>query len=142
VSLRPWLKKNVKNPCPPLSRWVASCREQFESLTAQAPQDPTDLRRPADVACKCAECAELRRFLENPREPVHRFSVKEERRNHLADQIRKHKLDLDSKTEKKGSPYTLVCTKNKASYEEQLKTYHQDQARLTTIRSIEASLPK
>ena len=56
-SLRPWLKKNVKEPCAALTRWVAACREQLESLTAQEPQEPADFRREAPITCKCPECA-------------------------------------------------------------------------------------
>jgi hypothetical protein len=139
--LRPWLKTNVKKPIPALTQWVASCREQLESLTAHAPQEPTDFRRTAAVACNCADCAELKRFLHDPNEPMHRFSVKQERRTHLEGKIREHQLDLNTTTERLRSPYTLVCTKNKASYQASLKTYLQDQEHLATVRSIEASLP-
>jgi hypothetical protein len=141
VSLQPWLKKNVKKPSDPLTEWLAWCREQLESLTARAPQEPTDFCRAAPITCNCADCAELKRFLEDPRESVHRFSIREDRRKHLEYQIRDQKCDLDLKTEKSRSPYTLVCTKNQASYREKLKKYHQDQEHLATVRSIEAGLP-
>jgi hypothetical protein len=141
VNLRPWLKKNVKKPCPALTQWLTSCREQLEALTARAPQEPKDFRRAAAITCKCPDCAELKRFLEDPHESVHRFRVKQERRDHLEHRIREHKCDLDRKTERSGSPHTLVCTKNTASYQEKLKKYHQDQEHLATVRSIEASLP-
>jgi hypothetical protein len=140
--LRPWLKKNVKKPCAALTQWVASCREQLEALTARVPQEPIDFRRPAAITCNCADCAELKRFLEDPREPVHRFSIREDRRKHLEHRIREHKCDLNFRTERGGSPHTLVCTKNMASYQEKLKTYHQDQEHLATVRSIEAILPR
>jgi hypothetical protein len=139
--LRPWIGKHLKEPCPALARWVASCREQLESLTARAPQEPTDFRRPAEIDHKCADCAELKRFLEDPSEAVHRFSVRQDRRDHLEHMIRGRKCDLDLQTDRRGSPHTLVCTKNKASYQERLTTYHQDRERLATVRSIEASLP-
>jgi hypothetical protein len=140
VGLQPWLRKNVKKPCAALAQWAASCREQLESLTAQAPQEPTDFRRPAEIKCKCADCAELKRFLDDLRESVHRFSVRQDRRSHLEMRIREHGCDLELKTERNRSPHTLVCTKNKASYQEKLKTYLRDQDHLLTVRSIEASL--
>jgi len=140
--LQPWLVKSVKKPCPALSDWIAACRAQLEALTAQAPQAPTDYRRSAGVSCKCADCGELRRFLADRHEPVHRFPVAEGRRSHLESKIREHRCDVNVKTERKGSPYTLVCTKNTASYQAKLKTYHQDQERLARLRSIQASLPK
>jgi hypothetical protein len=140
-SLRPWLKTNVKKPCAPLARWVASCREQLEALTARAPREPTDFRRAAPLSCKCAECAELKRFLGDPAESVHRFRAKEERRKHLAAQIAHHQCDLSLKTERTGSPHTLVCTKTTASYHASVQTYQRNQEHLASVRSIEASLP-
>jgi hypothetical protein len=141
VALRPWLKKNVKRPVPGLTQWIASCREQLESLTARVPQEPRDYRRAAHVTCQCAECGELKRFLEDPNESVHRFRAREKVRDHLEHQIRDRKLDLNFKTERTGSPYTLVCTKNVASYQARLKKYHEDLEHLATLRSIEAGLP-
>ena len=142
VELRPWLKANLKEPCEAVTQWVAWCREQLESLTARVPEEPADFRRPAEIHCKCADCAELKRFLADPRESVHRFRAPQDRRSHLEHRIREHRCDLDLATERRGSPHTLVCTKNQASYRVRLKTYHQDLERLATVRSIEAGLPK
>jgi hypothetical protein len=140
-SLRPWLKKNVKEPSAALGRWVAVCREQLEALTAQVPQEPTDFRREADISCKCADCAELKKFLKDPDEAAHRFSRAQPQRDHLENEIRQHKADLDLRTERRGRPYTLACTKNKASYERELKEYHRDQERLAAVVAIQESLP-
>src|SRR5205823_646695 len=57
--LQPWLKKNVHKRSPVLTRWLGACREQLEVLTAHAPQEPADFRRPAEITCKCADCTEL-----------------------------------------------------------------------------------
>ena len=141
ISLGPWLKKNTKIAASGLSRWVAACREQLEHLTAQAPREPTDFRRAAAISCRCADCAELRRFLEDPHEAVHRFSMGQDRRKHLEEKIRQHKCDLDTATERTRSPHTLVCTKNKASYQAELKTYRQDQQSVASVRAILDSLP-
>ena len=87
------------------------------------------------------DCAELKRFLEDPHEAVHRFSMGQDRRNHLEEKIRQHKCDLDTTTERTRSPHTLVCTKNKASYQAELKTYRQDQQSLASVIAILESLP-
>jgi hypothetical protein len=142
TALEPWLKKNVKEPSDGLSHWLAACREQLEALTAQTPQPPADFRRDAEISCKCADCAELKRFLKDPAEPVHHFRAAEPRRQHLESNIRQHHIDLDLRTERRGSPYTLVCTKNQASYEAKLKKFHEDQEHLATVRAIEKSVPK
>jgi hypothetical protein len=142
TALAPWLAKNVKTPSPALSRWLASCREQLEGLTAETPQPPADFRRDARVSCGCANCTELKRFLRDPREQVHRFRAAQAERSHLADQIRQSSSDLDLRTEERGRPYTLICTKNTASYKARLARFHEDQEHLADIRSIEASVPK
>jgi hypothetical protein len=141
-ALRPWLKKNLKKPSAALAAWLAACRGQLEALTASAPREPADFRRKAAIDCKCADCTELKRFLQDPRESVHRFSAREDRRRHLEYTIRENECDLDFKTERRGSPYTLVCTKNTASHQKRLKTYHQDQEYLKMVRAVEASLPR
>ena len=141
ASLRPWLAKHVKKPLPALTTWLSSCREQLESLTAKAPEAPKTFQRAAEIKCTCQECAELKQFLKDPGESSHRFRMRQDRRDHLANNIRQHKCDLDLKTETRGSPHTLICTKNTASFQERTKTYHQDQEHLATVRAIEARLP-
>jgi hypothetical protein len=141
TALQPWLEKHVTKPCPALSHWLAACRTQLEALTAQAPQPPADFRRAASLACKCADCGELKRFLEDAHESVHRFRAVEARRRHLEAIIQQHHCDLDLTTERRGSPHTLVCTKNRASYLAQLRTFQLDQEHLATIRAIQAGVP-
>jgi hypothetical protein len=111
TTLKSWLESHVTRPSPALSHWLAACCEQLESLTAEEPQAPTDFRRSAVLSCKCPSCRELSRFLDDPHEQVHRFSAPEDRRRHLQDSIRQHHCDVDCRTEKRGRPYTLVCTK-------------------------------
>lgn len=141
TALQPWLRKNLKRCSPGLSHWLAACAEQLEALTAQEPQPPADFRRAAPISCKCADCAELKHFLEDPRESEHRFRAIEHRRRHLEDRVRGQNCDLDLRTERKGSPHTLVCTKNTASYKARLSKFHQDQEHLATVRAIQASVP-
>ncbi len=56
--------------------------------------------------------------------------MREELRNHLQGVIGRAALDIDTKTEKKGRPYTLVCTKNRASYRRRLAEYAEDVDRM------------
>jgi hypothetical protein len=136
VGLRPWLKKHVKEPFPALTKWWDSVREQLEALTAREPQEPADFCRAAPITCNCSDCTELKQFLRDPNESVHRFRAAEARRKHLKHEIRNHQCDLDLKTERRGSPHTLVCTKNKASYHASVQKYHEDQLHLATIKAI------
>jgi predicted 2-oxoglutarate/Fe(II)-dependent dioxygenase YbiX len=142
VGLQPWIKKHVKKPVAGLSEWVAACCEQLASLTVQMPQEPADFRREANISCNCADCTELKKFLKDPKEKVHRFPIRKERRQHLHQIIDRHQCDVTHVTERKGSPQTLVCTKTTASFQRSLQKYHQDKEHLATLRSMEASLPK
>jgi hypothetical protein len=139
--LKPWLGKHRKKSCPELTRWVVAVREQLEALTAQEPQPPADFRRPAEVKCKCAFCGELNRFLADPQAETHRFSTPEANRHHLEHNIREYRCDIDCRTEERGRPYTLICTKNQASFHLSVLVYHEDQKRLAYIRAVESGLP-
>jgi hypothetical protein len=139
--LEPWLAKHVKQPSPALRNWLAACLAQLEHRTAAEPQAPADWRRDAPVPCNCADCAELKQFLGDPAAPAHRFPVAQQRRNHLASAVRQHQLDLDLRTEERGRPYTLICTKNNASFRARLALYHEDLERLARLRRIGERLP-
>jgi hypothetical protein len=141
TALGPWLKKHLKRPPEVLARWLAACCEQLESLTAQEPVAPADFRRDANLSCRCADCEEMRKFLKDPVEEVHRFRVRQDRRDHLERNAKDSRCDLDYVTDRKGSPQTLVCTKNTASYDARLKKYREDLGHLAALRSIRASVP-
>ena len=142
TDLQPWLAKHVEKPCPTLTRWVEACVAQFEAITAQEPQPPADFRRDAPLpANRNADAEALKRFVEDPREEVHRFRMDQGRRNTMENLIREYHLDLKMATEKKGSPHTLVCTKTTATFEARLKKYREDLERLATLRAIRAKLP-
>lgn len=140
--LGPWLKQSVRKRSAPLSDWLAACCAQLEALTATEPVAPADFRRPAAIACKCASCAALKRFLDDPREQEYRYSAAEPQRGHLEASIRQSRADLDCRTEKRGRPYSLVCTKNTASYQASVKTYHENVEHLATLQAIQKSLPR
>jgi hypothetical protein len=142
IDLGPWLEKHVEKPPAALSHWLASCCEQLEAHTNRPPQPPADFRRDAALSCHCAACGELKRFLEDPNQEVYHYRAREDQRRHLENSIRQGHCDLDLRTERRGSPYTLVCTKNTASYKARLQQYHQDQDRLLLLRSIELSFPE
>lgn len=142
IALRPWLAEHLSAPCPPLSRWIGACCQQYEGLTAQMPQPPGDQRRPDELTCNCKDCAELKQFLQDPRERERRFARNVQYRRHLEEVIKRSKSDLDCTTDRNSKPQALVCTKNDASYRAALKKYQQDKEQLGTLRAIEPNLPK
>lgn len=72
------------------------------------------------VPVACADCAELNRFLVNPTEQVARFTWIGTRRTHISKDLNPRHYDLY--TDKGRTPYTLVITKTKRQYEDQLSS--------------------
>ena len=97
--------------------WVDRVLVLLDRLIAEAPKPPPNYARPGLNTCTCADCRELDVFLRDPRRSCERFPLRESRRQHLLEVIRRNSCDLDTAVERRGSPYALVCTKTKASFE-------------------------
>jgi predicted 2-oxoglutarate/Fe(II)-dependent dioxygenase YbiX len=119
-----------------LDRLLHHCITELRTLTATPIEAPADWTRAAAVGCTCDDCKELARFLRDPVERVHRFARRKELRQHLHRQIDHHGLDLSHVTERKGSPQTLVCTKNQATYERRLAQFHIDVQLLKDLEAL------
>ncbi|MGH7947431.1 MAG: hypothetical protein ACREF9_20855, partial [Opitutaceae bacterium] len=100
------------------------------------PEPPTDWRQDAAVSCRCADCRELQTFVLDPVERVHRFRVRQDRRQHLHQTIDRHGLEMTHVTERKGSPQTLVCTKDRRSYRRRCDQYKQDIDALAALADL------
>ncbi len=138
LSLETWLKRNIKHTSAPLHRWLAAVAEELESRASHPPQEPADWRRESAIGCNCADCKELGRFLKDPNAQTGRFPLAESRRQHLHHIIDQKKLDTTHATERKGRPYTLVCTKTQASYERALQAHRVDLDHQAKIRQLAA----
>lgn len=112
----------------------AACLAHLTGRAAEALEAPKDWSRPNDIACKCGHCAELGRFLSDPQRPTWSLKAAGHVRNHVEETIRRAHSDVDVRTERRGSPHTLVCTKNQASYERHVAQRKQD---LTHIKTLE-----
>ena len=139
-ALESWLVRKLAEPHRAISRWIAECRSALESRVAQVPQKPTDYRRAAKLSCRCSDCRELASFLAKTDESVHRFPVRKDRRRHLHQIIARHKCDLTHVTERRGSPYTLVCTKTTASYDAARQIHERDKKNLTRLKTLEEKI--
>ncbi len=116
-----------------LIRWKDFCVSQLEALTAKKPKEPVHWGRPAKMGCSCSYCKEIEAFLRDREKPVLRIKVKKEIRKHLHRQIEARRCDLHHVTERKGSPHTLVCTKNQASFHGKIRAYER---RLGLLRKL------
>lgn len=94
---------------------------------------PADWARDPALTCSCPHCAGLARFLADPAQPRWEFRAAQAQRTHVETTIANSKCDVDTATVRKGSPHTLVCTKNQASYEARAR---QRQGDLTLLERL------
>ena len=101
--------------------------EYLLARSATPPRPPPDRALPTDrLTCGCESCAELRRFCADPVAGVLRIPVRRELRGHIRREIERAGVDISCETERRGSPYTLVSTKTRATYERRLGQYRED----------------
>ena len=110
----------------PVQRLCAACRAHLEARLALALAPPGDWRRASALPCRCQHCDGLARFLDSPDQRIWRFKAAEAARKHVLSSLRDAGSDVDSVTDKTGSPHALVCTKNQASYERRVLQRQQD----------------
>lgn len=131
------LTRAVDGRCPPpLRRWLDAIRRTLESRAASPPREPTDWRRASATGCGCAECREVQQFLDDPTRQTLRLPLAEPRRKHLHNVIDHRRLDTTHVTERRGRPYTLVCTKTTASYQRALQAHRTDLDQLAKVRTL------
>ena len=87
---------------------------------------PPDWTRDNPLQCGCAECRALGAFLLAPDQRQWRLKALQERRTHVENIVRNTPCDVDLATERRGSPHTLVATKNEASYRRRSEQRRQD----------------
>jgi hypothetical protein len=97
------------------------------------PEPPADWYMNVELSCSCPDCLELQAFARDPAERVHRFRVRKERRRHLHYIIDRQRLDMNHVTERVGSPQTLVCTKDRRTFDRRIKQYCDEVAAMRTL---------
>jgi hypothetical protein len=98
-------------------RLRAACLAHLEARIALQLEPPDDWRRDSRIGCTCNDCQALGLFLDDAAQPAWVFAAAEPRRRHVEETIRAAGCDVDTTTEKRGSPHRLICTKNQASYQ-------------------------
>jgi hypothetical protein len=109
-----------------IERLRAACIAHLRARIAEPLAPPTDWRRASVLPCHCQHCAELARFLDDPERQTWVLKAVQADRSHVEDSIRRAESDLDTMTDRRGRPYSLICTKNQASYERRAKQRRQD----------------
>ena len=115
--------------------WLHAVDTLLEN-TERPPAPPEDWRQEVAIACRCADCRELQAFARDRVQQSRLFAVRKDRRKHLHRQIECHGLDMEHVTERKGRPFSLVCTKTRRSYERRCQVYKEDIAALVTLKAL------
>jgi hypothetical protein len=116
-----------------VQRLRIACRDHLRARIAEPLEAPRDCSRANDIACRCAHCVDLGRFLADPVRKVWTLKAATDRRDHIEETIRKARCDLDVATDRRGRPYSLVCTKNQASYDRRAKQRQEDLENLALL---------
>ena len=113
------------------------CARLVSSTCARASQSPWRRRATGGermpVGCKCPRCGELSDFLRDPERKSWAMQGRQADRDHVETTISNAHCDLNVMTERRGSPHSLVCTKNQASYEGRVKQRAKDLADLEQL---------
>ncbi|MBL0408180.1 2OG-Fe(II) oxygenase [Microvirga aerilata] len=111
---------------PPVQRLRDACLDHLRARIARPLVAPSNWSRATVLPCQCRHCTELSRFLADPEQTTWAFKAVEADRSHVEQTIQRAHCDVDITTDRRGRPYTLVCTKNHASYDRRAKQRRKD----------------
>ncbi len=89
-------------------------RHVEDSLTqsaAEPPRSDSDWSIVVPLSCHCALCAKLSAFLSHPQMTRFEWPLAKDRRQHIHHILDGHHLPVSHETTRRGSPFTLVLTK-------------------------------
>lgn len=137
--LSEWLKSKSTMSNEFVGAFFTPVFEEIKHLATMPIEAPKDWKREVAIKCECPECRSFSAFLLSSTEKQFFLKMREERRVHIEGAVRQYKIDVDCSTiTNKGSPYTLVCTKNQASYERAVKQQNADIELFKELQQISA----
>lgn len=116
-----------------------SAAESLLQRSGQPPDPPRNWFIDARLRCSCKACRQLVAFCRDPYLQATQIAVARPLRKHLRGKIDALKLDIDYRTERSGSPFKLVCEKNRTSYQRRLDQFGDD---LKRMKELIADAPK
>ena len=106
---------------------IEICLKKLEKNISNKPHPPNDWQRAIPKESKKGEIWDiLIPFLESPTLEKIEYKKAQGYRNEMENGIRNAHLDLDTQTIKRGTPHTLLITKNVATYKKTLKKWNED----------------
>ena len=100
----------------------------------QTLEPPRDWTRPSAIGCQCQHCRELSRFLADAGNQTWTLRAAQNIRTHVENEINRARSDVKTRTERRGSPHSLIAVKNQASYERRVAQRKQDLADLAALQ--------
>ncbi|HEY1932837.1 MAG TPA: 2OG-Fe(II) oxygenase [Acetobacteraceae bacterium] len=114
-------------------RLRAACLAHLRVRIGEPLAAPPDWQRQSTLKCPCPRCRELAVFLADPEARTWVLRAAQDHRGHIEATIASDRCDVDTKTETRGRPYSLVCTKNQASYQRRVVQRTKDLADLAAL---------
>jgi hypothetical protein len=131
LALREEPAKPAKAAVAPM---VVACVEHLTARCALPLIRPPDAARETDgLACECADCAELRTFLCDPKATTWRLKAAQQRRSHVEHEAARARTDIAMHTERHGNPHALVCVKTTARYDARVRQREADKRALAAF---------
>jgi hypothetical protein len=96
-------------------------------------EPPPDWERANPLRCDCADCRDLGVFLLDPRRREWTLKAAADRRGHVEGTVRSNPCDVDLTTLRRGSPHTLMATKNQASYRRRVAQRRNDETDVAAL---------
>lgn len=112
------LSKEIARPLFPYPDWCRPCPPVPKN------QDASSHSRRNEIPV----CQEIATFMADPAAREHPIRRRQDERVSAEEFIKRHFLDLDYETIRKGTPHTLHCTKNDRSYQHELELRKIDEA--------------
>ena len=119
---------------PALDAVYKAAVAHLETRIAEPLEPPLDWTRPSGIGCRCQHCRELSEFLADGTRESWTLRATQQVRTHVEDEIRRASADVDTETLRRGSPHSLICRKNQASYKRRVAQRKQDLADLAALR--------
>jgi hypothetical protein len=126
-------KEATAGAWPAVERLRAACLDHLRRRIALPLEPPRDWVRPNTLECACAECRALGAFLADPAQRQWRLKAAELRRRHVEHSVKSAACDVHLATERRGSPHSLIATKNQASYERRVIERRSDLAQVAAL---------
>lgn len=117
-------------------RLRAACLAHLRDRIGQPLAPPADFARANPNLCRCPHCAALGQFLVDPARKEWGLKAAEPVRRHVESAIQVHGCDVDCQTSRVGRPYSLIFTKNQASYQRRVRQRKEDLRNLERLESV------